>query len=117
MKHFIKTTIITAGLSLTPLFAGAGHSHSEGGHHQQELEVSNIKDTAKQHLLQLIKDKKLDNSWSDISVEDAKKKQFGHHTEWAVSFKNSEVKDANKQTLYIFVSLHGKITGANFTGK
>jgi len=46
-----------------------------------------------------------------------RKQQFHHNEEWVVSFENSHIKDTKKQTLYIFVSLSGKITGANFIGK
>ena len=45
-----------------------------------------------------------------------RKKQF-HHIEWVVSYKNEEIKDNTKQVFYIFLSLSGKITGANYTGK
>ena len=115
MKNLIKATIIVLVLSLTPLFAapaGAGHSHLV-----KEVSKSTIQNSAKQHLLKLVKDEKIDKSWSSTSIAGLKKKLFGQNKEWVVDFKNSQIKDDKKQTLYIFVDLYGKITGANYTGK
>ena len=119
MKHFIKTTIITAGLSLTPLFAGAGHNHGEHGHShtKKEMSKSDIQINAKKYLLVLVEKKKIDTSWSNASMGDTEKKRFGHHIEWVVSFSNPKTKDKTKQTLYIFLYLSGDVTGANHSGK
>jgi len=44
------------------------------------------------------------------------KTHYGDTTDWKVGFFNAKIKNKKKQTLYIFVSVHGKITGANYTG-
>ena len=51
-----------------------------------------------------------------IRYKDGKKK-FHHSMEWVVSFKNEKITDKTKQTLYIFVNMHGEITGANYSGQ
>ncbi|CKT62042.1 Uncharacterised protein [Mycobacterium tuberculosis] len=37
--------------------------------------------------------------------------------EWKVSFKNAAVTEANKSTLYVFLSLPGNYIASNFSGK
>jgi len=120
MKTLIKTTIVAVALTCTTLYAGGSHSHDgEHGHSHTQVEASktDVKKMAIQELANLIQKGKIDKSWSKKPVSDMKKKQFHHNTEWVVSFNNKEVKDKAKQTLYIFFSLYGKATGANFTGK
>jgi len=119
MNRFIKTTIITAGLSLISLFAGAGHSHGEHGHShaKKEMSKSDIQINAKKYLVILIDKKKIATNWSNASMKNTEKKNFGQHTEWVVSFENPKAKDKTKQTLYVFLSLHGDVTGANHSGK
>lgn len=121
MTNLIKTTLLRVGFTLTVLMVSVGHSHGEHGHDHEhvhkEISQESIQNRAKAHLLKLVKDDKLDKSWSDINSTEAKKKRFGHHTEWVVDFNNTKIKEEEKQTLYIFLSLYGKITGANYSGK
>lgn len=120
MKTLIKTAIVAVALTCGTLYAGGDHSHDgEHGHSHTQVEAgkADIKNGAIQELESLVQKGKIDKSWSNIPVSDMKKKQFHHNTEWVVSFKNKEVKDKTKQTLYIFFSLYGKTTGANYTGK
>ncbi len=120
MKTLIKIALITVALTSITLFAGSVHSH-DGGHGHSHSKVlaskSMIESTAKGELTRLVGNHKIEESWENSPVSDMKKKQFHHNTEWVVHFKNTSVKDSKKQTLYIFVNLYGKITGANFTGK
>lgn len=118
MKTLIKATAVTLVLSLTTLYAGSGHSH-DGGHSHSQPKVSQevVKKQANMELARLIKSGKVDKSWSNTPIKDMKKKQFQHNIEWAVSYENKKMTNKAKQTLYIFVSLTGKITGANHTGK
>jgi len=120
MKTLIKTAIVAVALTCGTLYAGGDHSHDgEHGHSHTQVEVSkaDIKNGAIQELESLVQKGKIDKSWSNTPVSDMKKKQFHHNTEWVVSFKNKDIKDKTKQTLYIFFSLYGKTTGANYTGK
>ena len=118
MKTLIKATVVTLALSLTTLYAGSGHSH-DGGHSHSQVKVNQevVKKQANKELTRLVKSGKVDNSWSNTPIKDMKKKQFHHNTEWVVSYENKRITNKAKQTLYIFVSLTGKITGANHTGK
>lgn len=60
---------------------------------------------------------KLIISWKDTAVAKTEKKKFGKQLEWVVSFNNKSIKEADKQTLYIFLSLGGEYLAANYTGK
>lgn len=116
MKNLIKATIIALLLTSVSVYAH-GHSHDGGHSHVEEASKSKIKSIAKDALQDLIKQKKIDKSWSDISIKDMEKKKFNGHNEWVVSFKNLKIDEISKQNVYIFMKLSGKITGANYTGK
>jgi len=120
MKTLIKTTIVAVALTCGTLYAGGSHSHDgEHGHSHTQVEVSKsyVEKVAIQDRMKLIKKKQIDASWSNIPTLNIEKKQFHHNTEWVVSFKNEKIKDKSKQVLYIFVSLYGQVTGANYTGQ
>ena len=120
MKILIKATLITLALSFTTLFAGSGHSHNDGhghSHAQKKVNQEVVEKQANQVISGLIKDAKIEKSWLNIPIQNMKKKQFHHDTEWVVSYENKKVENKKKQTLYVFVSLTGKVTGVNYTGK
>ncbi|EDZ62005.1 hypothetical protein SMGD1_0074 [Sulfurimonas gotlandica GD1] len=120
MKTLIKATAVTLALSFTTLYAGSGHSHDgEHGHSHAQAKVSQsvVKKQANQGLTRLIQSGKVEKSWSNIPIKDMNKKQFHHNMEWVVSYENKKITNKTEQTLYIFVSLTGEITGANYTGK
>lgn len=119
MKTLMKTTIIGLALTSGTLYSSGSHDHGAHGHSHTQEEVSkeDIQRVANKQLMNLIEKEKIEKSWSDTPILNMKKKQFHHNTEWVVSYKNKEVKEKTKQTLYIFVSLYGKVTGANHTGK
>ena len=120
MKKLIKISLTTVVLvcAFNPLYAGGSHDHGHGHSHTKEIVTkADIQRTAKQQLARLIRNKKINKSWSNMSISNMKKKQFNRNTEWVVSFENMEIKDNTKQTLYIFISLYGEVTGANYSGK
>lgn len=107
----IKKILILAMLiiGLNPLYAGGGHSHAPA------VSVATIKTVAKDEVIRLAQAVKIDKSWAKEDISKIEKYNHGH--EWRVIFKNKQIKDMQKQTLYIFVNTSGKITGANYTGK
>lgn len=118
MKKLVKSTALTLALSLTTLYAGSGHSHEQGHTHtQKKVTKSSIEKISKQKLMKLLKSKKIDQSWLNTSILDIKKKKFNSKYEWVVTYHNKNIKNKDKQTLYIFVNEYGKVTGANYTGK
>lgn len=117
MKTLIKATVVTLALSITALYAGSGHGHSHDVSSKKEISKTSIQKIAKQEVKRLTLAKKIDNNWLFIPISKMKKTQYNYNNEWVVSFENSKIKDKTKQTLYIFVSVYGNITGANYTGK
>ena len=92
----------------TILYAHGGHNHKS---------KSAIQQIAKKKIAQLIRNSKIDKSWSSPYILNTKKKQFGNKTEWVVSLENSYIKDKTKQIIYVFVGEDGEVNGANYTGK
>ncbi|MEN8303076.1 MAG: DUF6488 family protein [Campylobacterota bacterium] len=127
MNKLIKATVITMALSLTALYAGdeynhdhSGHNHGSHGHSHETLHksVSNttVKKTAIKEVKRLALEKRIPKSWKSVPVAKIGKAHHGNTNDWVVGFENPKIKDKTKQTLYIFVSIHGQITGANYTG-
>ena len=103
-------TLLTFGIS-TLSAHGGGSTHRHKG-----ISEVKIKSIASEHLLKLIKENKIDKSWSKSSIINSEKKIFHKNVEWVISFGNDYLSNVEKQILYIFVSMDGKITGANYTG-
>ena len=127
MQIVLKTTIIGLALTSGTLYAHGSHEHGNHGvsptqdelstEHIQKVSTEHIQRVANKQVLNLIEKEKIEKSWSNAPVSNMEKKQFHRTTEWVVSYKNKEIQDQTKQTLYIFVNLYGKVTGANHTGK
>ena len=121
MKILIKTTLVTALLAFgfNPLHASGSHDHGAHGHSHDKATLSKAKaeELALKDLSGLVKSGEIDKSWLGKSVSKTEKKKFHHSMEWVVSFKNNKLTDKKKQTLYIFVNMHGQISGANYSGK
>ena len=127
MQTLFKKTIVGLALASGSLYAHGSHEHSSHGYsptqdelsteHIQKVSTEHIQRVANKQVLNLIEKGKITKSWSDAPVSNMEKKQFHRTTEWVVIYKNKEIKDHTKQTLYIFVNLYGKVTGANHTGK
>jgi len=124
MKKITTISLLLTILAFaTPTHAGSGHAHDkEGGHsnhgHAHEpISAAKAKTKATRTMQSLAKRGVIDKSWTSTKPEKAEKKNFAKGEEWVVSFKNDQVKDKSKQTLYIFFSLEGHYIAANYTGK
>lgn len=117
MKLFMKTVAMTIMLSLSSLQAHGGARHDHALPVKEEASKSSVKELAKQEVKRLALADKIDSSWLFIPISKMKKVQFNNTFEWVVSFKNLALQEENKQTLYLFVNVYGKLTGANYTGK
>ena len=112
MKLF-KVAIFTMLLAFgfTPLAAHGSHTHQSS-----EIPEEKIKDIAGAYVEKLVYDSKIERSWLKSSVIDSEKRLFNKSTEWVISFGNDYLKNVEKQILYIFINMDGKVTGANYTG-
>ncbi|MEA3370776.1 MAG: DUF6488 family protein [Campylobacterota bacterium] len=111
IKIFIMAILLTC--SFTSLNAHGTHKHAEKKAGVTETVANDI---AKVYLKKLIKEAKVESSWSKSSIINSEKKMFHKHKEWVVSFGNDSMKDVEKKILYIFVGMDAKVTGANYTG-
>jgi len=120
MKILIKALLIALALSFNMLNAGEGHNHGEHCEHDtlhKEISNTSAKEIATVEVKRLARDKKISKSWKSTSVSKIGKTHYGDTNDWVVVFNNPKIKKKSKRNLYIFVSIHGKITGANYTGK
>jgi hypothetical protein len=120
MKTVLKSTLLASILVLgtTNLYsaqAGIEHSHGGSTHVHEKINEAKAIEIAKSMKNGLAKKGTIDNTWTNIDVLKIEKKRFGKNDEWVVNFKNSNMEE-KKQILYVFISLTGEVTGANFTG-
>ena len=115
MKYLVITLLFSSliyGIQSGPTMAGAGHSHGP----QVPVSQEEVVDRATSTLAYLIDEKKIDASWAGIAAASVEQKTFNKGPEWIITFKNKEIKDTSKKTLYLFFSLAGDRLGANYTG-
>jgi hypothetical protein len=134
-RKLIKATIITLALGFTTLYAENTHdnSHKEDSHkghdHAQkenkhnrfdhlknEVSKETIEKVAKQEVQSLVAKNKIHKSWQHVPISKIGKTYHGDTNDWVVGFDNMKIKNKKRRTLYIFVSVHGEIRGANYTG-
>ncbi len=117
MNHLIiAICTVTALLGTTVAFADKGNScHFHGTKAAAEETVVGC---AAQRKDALVASGKLDALWKAISKPEKVEQVDGKKgKEWKVTFKNPQVSDATKQTLYVFLSPPGNVLAVNFTGK
>lgn len=115
MNNFTTSLFLLSLFIAVPTvsMAGTGHDH---GHSHAAISGTEAQIKAKQQVKQLVDAKKIDASWSDVKASKVKQKDYGHGPEWVIIFKNDKVKDASKQTLYLFYSQDGHYLAANYDG-
>ena len=123
MKKIIFCLLILVAFTSVPALAESGHDHSGHDHCSHEghdhgdvmaLNQNQVMEKASGYVARLVEKGKLDTSWETITPQEAKEND-AH--EWVVTFSNPEIKDPEKQTLYMFLTLSGKYIAANFTGQ
>lgn len=118
MKIITVVTLSLSLLAISPLTtAGPGHEHdSHGGHDHGPISSERVSIKAKQRVEHLIASGKIAPSWKNLSVATIEQKTYANGPEWIITFKNPRLKDANKQTLFLFFTLDGRYIAANYTG-
>ena len=114
MKKIILSLIFSGlmGLNSATVFAGPGHAHSHGPISKQKAIAK-----AEQQLAKLVKKGKVDKSWQGKQASSAEQKTYNGEKEWLVTFKNPDLSDKSKQTLYMFFKIDGHYLATNYTGK
>lgn len=116
MRHLTTAICCAAALfGAAPAFADKGSGcHFHGAKPADEPTVLTC---AAQRKDALVASGKLDASWKTVKHEKVEQVDGKKGKEWKVAFKNPQVTDTAKQTLYVFLSLPGNILAANFSGK
>jgi len=115
MWRYIISAVVLLAFSATGLYA-----HGPEGHGPRILITeSQAGEKAMQLVATIVQKGQLDASWLAIQPAEIQKKTFegASEPEWLVTLINPAVKDAAKQKLYVFLSLYGEYTGANYEGK
>ncbi len=118
----MKTLITALTLSFVffgaPAIAGSGHDHGHGHSHEQTpVNQAAAEKNADKVINSLIKRDKIDKSWASVKASSVEKKIIAGHAEWLVIFINKKVSDADKQKLYVFLTVTGQYIAANYTGE
>jgi len=116
MRKLLKIFVLSAVLAfaINPLYAhgSAGHTHSK-----KELSEEKVESIAKLELKRLASINKVSKTWLNATRYSIRKKTFGSSDEWVVAYKNKLINEKSKEKLYIFITVDGKVSGANYTGK
>lgn len=113
MKKLLGTFLLLSLISITPTFAGTGHSHAQ----EKAITTEEVTSLASQNIQRLIDAEKIDPSWKEVDINKIEQKTFGHDPEWVVEYKNGKISEASKQTLYMFFSIGGRYLATNYTGE
>lgn len=116
MKILLIAIYSVSLLASMPVFAGSGHDHGNGHSHGPiSKEKAIVK--AEKRLKSLVNKGKIDKSWKDQKAASAQKKDYKGKQEWVVTFKNPQLSDKSKRTLYMFFKIDGHYLATNYTGK
>jgi len=132
MKYFYIMLSIFSVLNISPLSAFEHthkHKHSYGIYktideldkrkivRKKSLDKQQLVVIAKEKVKMLVKDKKISQSWLNISSPEISKTKYTRINDYKVVFHNSKIKKKKYQNLYIFVNKFGEVQGANYSGK
>jgi len=84
---------------------------------QNEISKTSVEEIAKKEVKRLASQKKIPKSWKSMAISKIGKTHYGDSNDWVVGFDNPKIKNKTKRTLYIFVTVKGKVVGANYTGR
>lgn len=113
MKTLAKALVLSLIFFGSPVMAGTGHDHGYTPPvNQQTAEIN-----AGKVITSLVTRDKVDKSWAAIKASSVEKKVLNGRPEWVVVFTNEKITDAEKQKLYVFLTLGGNYIAVNYTGK
>lgn len=117
MKILNTTLVLSCLLFGAPVMAGSGHSHDEdGGHALGPVSSEEAENRATKKMEQLANAGKIDSNWSGTKATRVEQKTYAKGPEYVITFKNDNVTDKTKQTLYLFFSPDGHYIAANYSG-
>lgn len=106
-----------------------GHDHSSHSHHMSSepkklgppVDAEQAAIAAKIRIADLVKTQAINPNWANIEPQSVivttRKHAPNQEKQWQVSFFNKEIKDASRQTLYVFLGIDGSFRATNYTGR
>ena len=96
MRSIIICLVFLLAFSVTGLYA---HGPGGSGHGPKvEITEAQVITQAKNIVLGIVGQGKLDPSWGKANLDEVKKKTFDGRSEWVITFNNPEEKDKEKQS-------------------
>ena len=132
MKNLINTILKMAiiALVINPLYAEENKAHVKDELYLTSVHIPEdscfgpilqstreVQKDSRFRLWDLVQKKKLDKSWLNAPIVSTDKGEFGSQIEWIIHYQNKNVKDVNKQNVYIFLDEWGLVMGSNYIGK
>ncbi len=109
-------TLIICLISLLVLIAPA--AYGGGGGLDEYVSKEEAHSAAIKAIASVVEKGKIPSSWTQVNPESSSEKMGSKGIyEWTVIFKNPEVKDPEKQTLYVILNPAGQILRVNYSGK
>ena len=115
MKKVITCILTIFVLSIPSVYAGGGHNHGSTTQPRLPIEKEQAIQTASNVVSVFVTKKMLESSWNEVKPAAANKRDRQYGPEWVVSFKNPNIEDQTKQTLYVFLSIDGQYLGADYS--
>ncbi|MBC8316712.1 MAG: hypothetical protein H8E41_02330 [Desulfobulbaceae bacterium] len=111
MRKFILCLI-----TLLTLIAPA--AYGGGGGVDEYVSEKEILSEAIKGIASIVEKEKIPSSWGQIKPESSSEKMGKNGLyQWTVIFKNMEIEDPEKQTLYVTLNTAGQILRVNYSGK
>ena len=95
------------------VFASPALAHPEHDEMPRRVERKPIAESAKDAVIRLVTQAKLDASWSSVSAEKSEMRMIGGAQRWVVTFRNPAIKVAAKRILYVLLTPNGDFVSAD----
>lgn len=119
MKNKLIGILFSLALS-SAVFAHGDHGeHAETIYSQMgvPIQIKQAKEFSRYVIFRFIQSGRLEKSWSESKLVEAKTQTINEEKEWVVSYNNPKEKDNKKKTIYIFLDEFGNPFSINFTGE
>ena len=102
MRTIIFCLLATLFVSVSSVYAGAGHSHGP----TTPINENEAIETATKIVSTIVQKGKINTSWANVKSAQVEKKKFQNGYEWVVTFNNPKETDQSRQ--HRITSLSGR---------
>ena len=101
----MRNILLSAAILAT--FASPAFAHPEHEEMPRPAVRKPMAEIAKNEVIKLVTQAKLDASWSAISATNTESRMVGGAQRWVVTFQNPAIKATSKRTLHIVLAQNG----------